>query len=85
LIREEDEPLMSREEFNELLEQLKDTDLEALTDELDKEVENLIGTLPRLQRFSRSLSRVKQRLHRVWQRLSAILQFLATPPLPPVR
>jgi hypothetical protein len=35
---------MSREEFNELLEQLKDTDLEALTDELDKEVENLIGT-----------------------------------------
>jgi hypothetical protein len=52
-IREEDEPLMSREKFNRLLEQLKNTNFVALADELDNEVEHLVGTLPWRQRFSR--------------------------------
>ena len=52
-IREEGEPLMSREKFNRLLEQLKNTNFVALADELDNEVEYLVGTLPWRQRFSR--------------------------------
>jgi uncharacterized UPF0160 family protein len=56
-IREEDEPLMSREKFNRLLEQLKNTNFVALADELDNEVEHLVGTLPWRQRFSRVLRR----------------------------
>jgi hypothetical protein len=56
-VREEDEPLMSREKFNRLLEQLKNTNFVALADELDNEVEHLVGTLPWRQRFSRVLRR----------------------------
>ena len=49
---------MSREDFNKLLEQLANTDFEGLTDELDKEVEHLVGTLPWRQRLSRALQRL---------------------------
>jgi len=51
LIREEDEPPVSREEFNKLLDQLTNTDFEGLADELDKEVEHLIGTRSWWQRL----------------------------------
>jgi len=57
-IREEDESPVSREDFNKLLEQLANTDFEGLTDELDKEVEHLVGTLPWRQRLSRALQRL---------------------------
>ena len=51
LMREEDEPPVSREEFIKLLAPLKDIDFVGLADKLDKEVEHLVGTLPWWQRW----------------------------------